>query len=100
MSLDTRYSIGLLGAVAVLALAYLKLTILKVDSQAVPVRTAGPKALQKDTEFAASPGRRLNGRQSSALGIQLKEFASQKFWIIAETGIYAPEPEQMRFAEQ
>jgi hypothetical protein len=100
MSLGARCSIGLLSVLAVLALAYLKLTILKVDSQAVPVRTDGPKALPKDTEFAASPGRHLNGPQSSALGIQLKQFASQKFWIIAETGIYAPESEQMRFAEQ
>jgi hypothetical protein len=77
-----------------------QLSILKVDSQAVPVRADGPKALPKDTEFAASPGRHLNGRQSNALGIQLKQFASKKFWIIAETGIYAPESEQMRFAEQ
>ena len=30
----------------------------------------------------------------------LKQFASQNFWIVAETGLYAPESKQMKFGQQ
>lgn len=45
-------------------------------------------------------GRRLSEQQAKMLRAQLKVFGSQKFWIIAETGEYAPQSEQARFGQQ
>jgi hypothetical protein len=50
--------------------------------------------------LASNLGRHLTDQQVIAIGNQLKGFASQKFWIIAETGEYAPESEQIRFGQQ
>jgi hypothetical protein len=50
--------------------------------------------------LASNLGRHLTDQQIMFIGKQLKGFASQKFWIVAETGEYAPESEQMRFGQQ
>jgi hypothetical protein len=101
MALRTRYGIGLLGVLSVIVLAYLRLTLLKVEAPQDPAPAEGINTPSKSTE--SFPGRRernLNAQQSTSLRIQLEEFASQNFWIIAETGVYAPESEQMKFGQQ
>lgn len=101
MALRTQYGIALVTVLIVIVLAYLKLTMLKVDPPRDPERTDRVNALAKNTEWSASDRQRhLNAQQSASLRIQLEQFASQKFWIIAETGLYAPESEQMKFGQQ
>ena len=97
----TRYGIIVLGILTVLVLVYLRLTILKVDSQQEPAPTHETKSLSKGIEsFAVRHTRNLNDHESRTLGIELKPFATQNFWIIVETGLYAPESEQMKFGQQ
>ena len=101
MAQRTRYGIGTLGVLAVIVLAYFRLTLLKLDSPRVPEQAEGVNALSKSSEsFAGSRERHLNVQQSTSLRIQLKQFASQNFWIVAETGVDAPESEHMKFGQQ
>ena len=101
MAQRTRYGIGTLGVLAVIVLAYFRLTLLKLDSPQVLEQAEGVNALSKSSEsFAGSRQRHLNAQQSTSLRIQLEQFASQNFWIVAETGIDAPESEYMKFGQQ
>jgi hypothetical protein len=47
-----------------------------------------------------TPGSTLNQQQMKVLETRLKPFGSQRFWIIAETGEYAPQAEKWRFGQQ
>jgi hypothetical protein len=101
MSLRARYSAGLFGVFSIFALAYLILTIRKVDSTQDSTAAEPSNALSNDAKsLGGRHERNLYEPETSALRAQLKIFAPQKFWIIAETGIFAPESEQMRFADQ
>jgi hypothetical protein len=44
--------------------------------------------------------RHMSEQQMKALEALLKPFRSQKFWIIPETGEYAPESEEARFGQE
>jgi hypothetical protein len=57
-------------------------------------------ANQADIRSAILRGRRLSEQQVKILRAQLKVFGSQKFWVITETGEYAPQSEQARFGQQ
>jgi hypothetical protein len=73
----------------------------KLDSPQVPEQAEGVNALSNSSEsFAGSRERHLNAQQSTSLRIRLEQFASQNFWIVAETGVDAPESEHMKFGQQ
>ena len=101
MAPRTYYGIGLLAVLSVIVTGYVYLTFLKIDSPLNIEGTDGRNALTRRIE--PLPGirqRHLSVQQSASLRIQLGRFASQNFWIVAETGIYAPESEQMKFGQQ
>ena len=79
---------------------YLRLTILKVDSQQKPAPTHETNLSKGIESFAVRHTRNLDRHTSRALGTELKQFETQTFWIIVETGRYAPESEQMKFGQQ
>jgi hypothetical protein len=100
MAQRTRYGIGTLGVLAVIVLAYFRLTLLKLDSPQVPEQAGEVNRSKSSESFAGSRERHLNAQQSTSLRIQLEQFASQNFWIVAETGVDAPESESMKFGQQ
>jgi hypothetical protein len=101
MALRAHCGFALLGVLGVIVLAYLRLTILKIDPTQEPTETQPARDLSKDSEsFAANRLRNLDDHQCEILSIQLKEFAAQRFWVIAETGLYAPESEQMKVGQR
>ena len=53
MPLRTRYGIGILGVLCVIMIAYLRLTLLKVDAPQNPARAEGINARSKSAESAA-----------------------------------------------
>lgn len=95
-----HYGFGL-GMLFIAAIVYVRLTAFKLDPPPDSPLATQPNALSPNPGWLAlRHGRRLNEQQTRALGIQLRQFAAQKFWIIAETGEDAPESEQMRFGRQ
>lgn len=58
---------------------------------------ANPNAIQV---VAPSRGRHVSEQQMKALEGRLKPFRSQKFWVIAETGEYAPQAEEWIFGQE
>lgn len=54
----------------------------------------------KDELLVTPGGRRLADNQIRTLGNRLSAFALQRFWIVAETGVYAPQSAQMTLSRQ
>jgi hypothetical protein len=73
MALRAHCGFALLGVLGVIVLAYLRLTILKIDPTQEPTETQPARDLSKDSEsFAANRLRNLDDHQCEILSIQLK----------------------------
>jgi hypothetical protein len=91
-----------LSIVLVALFWYLRVTVFKpgpttAEQSIEHANAANPNAIQ----IVAPPrGRHLSEQQISALGVRLRAFRAQKFWIIPETGEYAPQAEEWIFGQE
>jgi hypothetical protein len=106
MSIRTPAAIGVSIVLVVLVafLRYLGLIGLLIfkSGPTTAAQTAGhDSANSTNVHSPALPrARHFNQQQMKVLETRLKPFGSQRFWIIAETGEYAPQAEKWRFGQQ
>lgn len=106
MSVRTRAAIGVSIVLVVLGafVRYLGLVGLLIfkSGPTTAAQTAGhDSANSTNVHSPALPrARHFNQHQMKVVETRLKPFGSQRFWIIAETGEYAPQAEKWRFGQQ
>ena len=101
--ISQEIGLGIVLILLVSSLSYvglLGLLIFKVRAiSSGPEPEAGAR-VSADLRGAAAKVRHLSEDQVKALQIRLQPFARQRFWVIAETGEYAPDSEQARFGRE
>ena len=100
MSLESFYRIGL-GLTLAILFWYTRAKIAtsgpeRVTDAEPPKLASGPSASWN----ANVNQRNLTEQPSRSLGTNLRASAFQHFWIIPETGVYAPESEQTKFGQE
>jgi hypothetical protein len=106
MSIRTPAAIGVSIVLVVLVafLRYLGLIGLLIfkSGPTTAAQTAGHDSANSANGHSPAPlrARHVNQQQMKVLETRLKPFGSQRFWIIAETGEYAPQAEKWRFGQQ
>lgn len=63
-------------------------------------QTVGHDSANSVHSPAPPRARHVNQQEMKVLETRLKPFGSQRFWIIAETGEYAPQAEKWRFGQE
>ena len=84
----------------IILIAYLSLTLQKVNRWSEDPAPTEAKVLPSSELPGEGSGRHIPEQSAASLATQLKPFASQRFWIIAETGGTAPDSEQVKFGQQ
>lgn len=103
MSIRVLPGVGFsLGSLVVIGLLYFKLHGLSKSERSTATPHIGRGGAEPaDLPWSFPPGtRHLSELQVKAFENRLKPFASQRFWVIAETGEVAPQAEEARFGEE